>query len=287
MHDQAESLRRQVNQNQQTEAKVVAVVSGKGGVGKSNVSLNFAIALAQKGKKVTIVDLDIGMGNLDIMLGKPTKYSIVDMLESQLTIWDIIEKGPENIQYISGGSGLTSFVKINQSLLDRFTQQLLSLSQENDFILLDLGAGVTEDSIGFILAADEMMVVTTPEPTSMTDAYSMIKFVTLKDYSKPMYLIINKIDTKEEGSQTFSNLHRVSKQFLDKELRLLGSLPNDPSVTKAVKAQKPFLIFLPHAGVSTALKTIASHYLGESSRITKTSRFAEKMKAFFRKKTFS
>ncbi|ADC48086.1 hypothetical protein BpOF4_00085 [Alkalihalophilus pseudofirmus OF4] len=262
MNDQAESLRRIVSHSGGPEAKVVAVVSGKGGVGKSNVCLNFALSLIKLDKKVAIIDLDIGMGNLDILMGMQSKRTIVDLLKSEWTIWDIIEKGPEDLAYLAGGSGFSELIELKTEDMERFLTQLKALETEYDYIFLDMGAGVTKEGLKFILAAHEVMVVTTPEPTAMTDAYAMIKYIYLEDETKEIMVIVNRCETSREGEQTASNFKRVTKEFLRKEISVLGSLPDDRSVSRAVKAQKPFVHFDKKSNISKAMREMVLRYTG-------------------------
>ncbi|WP_017727330.1 MinD/ParA family protein [Halalkalibacterium ligniniphilum] len=284
MNDQAESLRRIMNESSQTEAKVIAVVSGKGGVGKSNVSLNFAIALAKRGKRVAVIDLDIGMANLDILMGLQPSYHIVDMIERELTIWDIAEAGPEGIYYIAGGSGLSTLVKLNEEKIQRFLQQLESAAKSFDYIFLDMGAGATAESLQFILAAHEVFVVTTPEPTSITDAYAMVKYIHQQGEDSTLSLLVNRADSKQEGERTAANFQRVVNHFLAKEMRLLGYLPQDHEVIRAVKAQTPFLLFNPKAKSSVAIEDIAAAYLGldKSLEHKGLNSFMSRLRRFFR-----
>lgn len=279
MNDQAENLRRMLNNDPPKDAKVVAVVSGKGGVGKSNVCLNFAISLAQSGKKVAILDLDIGMANLNILMGLSTNYHLMDLLDNQLSIWDIIEEGPAGISYIAGGSGFSSFVELNDEHLHKFFAQLELIGDRFDFIFLDMGAGATKESIEFIMAAHDVFVVTTPEPTAITDAYSMIKFIHLKDDTKPMYLIVNRVDSNSEGQRTVESFKNVAFKFLQKDMKALGSIPNDAAVSKAVKAQVPFVLFDRTAKASKAIAQLASFYIGEKRETpTKYDQFLSKIR---------
>lgn len=286
MTDQAESLRKQMSNEQVTEAKVIAVVSGKGGVGKSNVSLSFAISLAQLGKRVAIFDLDIGMANLDILMGVTAQFHLVHLLESELTIWDVMEEGPGNISYFAGGTGFSSLFQLDQSKLSRFLEQLHAVSKHFDYILLDMGAGATAESMQFVLASHQIFLVTTPEPTAMTDGYAMLKYIHLHDQSKPISLIVNRAESKLEGKQTLDNFARVTKQFLNREIELLGVLPLDEAVTRAVKSQIPFVLFNKHAAVSRAIRQMAETYLGTFMEETdkRSLNFIERMRYLFYKK---
>lgn len=266
MRDQAENLRRLVvSEKSQPDTKVISIVSGKGGVGKSNFSVNFAIGLSQAGKKVVVFDLDIGMANVDILLGLNTKYNIVDMIENDLSIWEIIEIGPENVHFISGGSGFTEIFQLNEVKFNRFVQQLELLHSSFDFIIFDMGAGVSENSLQFILSSNESIVVTTPEPTSITDAYAMLKYLHKLNSDLECRILVNRAESKKEGILTGQNLQRVAKQFLKKDISIIGYLPYDQLVLKAVKRQIPFLLLEPKGEISKNLQKVVSNYLGEQT----------------------
>ncbi len=285
MNDQAKNLRKMLDMasNTEKETKVIAVVSGKGGVGKSNFCLNFAIELKKIDKEVLLFDLDIGMANVDILMGASAKHTIVDMIERELSIWDIIEKGPENLSFIAGGTGLSSMFQLNPRKLSRFLQQLELVNGKYDYIIFDMGAGVSKDSLHYILSANEVFVVTTPEPTSVTDAYAMIKYIQLKDQEIPISILVNRVDSIPEGKKTFENLKLVTNQFLQKEIRLLGIIPDDPTVLKAVKAQIPFVLHSSESKPSKAIQEIVLTYTGEKQDdVTPPfSTFINKFKKYF------
>lgn len=285
MNDQAKNLRRMLDMaNEELKAThVLAVVSGKGGVGKSNFSLNFAIELIKIGKKAIVFDLDIGMANVDILMGISSKYTILDMIENELSIWDIIEEGPEKLSFIAGGSGLNSMFQLNPQKVLRFTQQLELINGKYDYIIFDMGAGVSKNGLQFVLSANEVIVVSTPEPTSVTDAYAMLKHIQIKDRELPISLLINRADSISEGTKTFENLKLVTQQFLQKEVRLMGIIPNDPIVLKAVKAQIPFVLYAPDSKSTRAVKEIALEYTGEKrAEISPPfSMFIKKFKKYF------
>ncbi|KAA0547919.1 MinD/ParA family protein [Bacillus sp. BGMRC 2118] len=266
MRDQAESLRQRLQRmKDRTEAKVIAVVSGKGGVGKSNFSLNFAINLARQQQKVLIFDMDIGMGNIDILMGLSSRGSFVDIFKQGVSIQDIIKEGPEGVDFISGGSGLSTLFKLDSDKLSYFLNQLGKLALDYDYILFDMGAGITEDSLQFLLSVHEIFVVTTPEPTAITDAYSMMKYICTKENNAEFYLIVNRVLSHEEGTSTLKRLSEVMRQFLKKEIVQLGYLPDDRNVNKAVSRQTPFSIFDPKSKVSMAMKEITERYIDGNS----------------------
>lgn len=268
MHDQAESLRKLVSSYESlaNDTKVVSVVSGKGGVGKSNFSVNFAIVLRQAGKRVLLMDLDIGMANADILMGISTRYNIVDMIENQLSIWDIIEKGPGGIAFISGGTGFSKVFQLNERKFNRFVEQLEKLNGGYDYIIFDMGAGVNENSLKFILSSNESIIITTPEPTAITDAYAMLKYLLQLKKDIECKILVNRTDSKKEAIKTGENFKRVARRFLDKEVAFLGYLPNDKLVLKAVKRQVPFILLEPKGRISKNLQEIARLYLQETKK---------------------
>ena len=163
----------------------MAIVSGKGGVGKSNFALNFAISLKKKGHSVLLFDMDIGMGNIDILMGISSTHSIVDFFSKSVSLKELICKVPDSIDYISGGSGLAQLTKITEAQLQSFFDQFSKVLHDYDYVLLDMGAGMSEESLSFILSVDEVIVVTTPEPTSIMDAYAAMKYITVRNHETP------------------------------------------------------------------------------------------------------
>ncbi|MFB1049555.1 MinD/ParA family protein [Paraliobacillus sp. JSM ZJ581] len=261
MLDQATNLRKRINQmNRSKEAKTIAVVSGKGGVGKSNFSLNFAITLSKMNKKVLLFDLDIGMGNIDILMGVQAKQTIVDLYEKELSVYDIMESGPYSLSYIAGGSGLRELFHMGEKKQNFFLNQLDELILKYDYIILDMGAGASLDTMRYVLASDEIIILSTPEPTSMMDAYAMMKHIHYYDHGILMYLLVNQAQSNKEGEQTTKRLQQVMKRFLQKDIIPLGILPKDKVVSKAVLTQTPFSIFDPKAKITRALDELVAQY---------------------------
>jgi flagellar biosynthesis protein FlhG len=284
LEDQAEHLRSIIkNQLSNIQTKTIAVVSGKGGVGKSNFSLNFAISLSKKGHSVLVFDLDIGMGNIDILMGMSSKYSIADFFLNQIPLREMITMVPEGIHYISGGTGLSQMTKISQESFDHFTKQFSLLLRNYDYIIFDMDAGIHEYSLKFILAVDDIIVITTPEPTSITDAYAAMKYITMEDQNIPIYIIVNRAQSEKEGMATFNRISKVLTHFLNKHVTLLGVLPDDQIVPHAVRKQTPFVQLNERAPASKALKRLTEAYCLQDNRpfssYTKVN-FAAKLKRF-------
>jgi flagellar biosynthesis protein FlhG len=254
MSDQAESLRRIVDdlriRNQAAvkvdmpvkRARVITVTSGKGGVGKTNMTVNMAIAMSQLGLRVVILDVDFGLANIDVLFGIVPKYSLVDLIRDERSIFEVLADGPNNIKFLSGGSGVEELVRLDRNQLRKFVSSISLLDKLYDVILIDTGAGLNQNVMSFILAADEVVLVTTPEPTAMTDAYALVKMVAKRDKRKQIRLLVNKADSAREAEDVLSKLSAVSEKFLSLKLEKLGYILYDDAVTKAVRQQKPFLL---------------------------------------------
>lgn len=265
MNDQAEALRLLVKQQELREegrtTRVVTVTSGKGGVGKSNFSLNFALSLQRLGKKVLVFDADIGMANIDVLMGVTSSYNLYHLLKQEKTIWEIVQEGPEGLNFIAGGSGFKDLLDLSAEQLDGFADEINKLHGQYDVILFDTGAGLSKETVKFITAAQETIVVTTPEPTSITDAYALIKMVKGMDVDVHFKLIVNRASDFREGKQTADKINLVAQRFLQSELPSLGIVPDDPNVSKAVKRQVPFTVAYPGSEASIAVERIARQFL--------------------------
>jgi len=286
MNDQAAVLREKVlkkHQNSLRNCKTIAVLSGKGGVGKSNLSLNLSLALTKKKQRVLLFDMDIGMGNIDILIGQTASYTMVDLLEKKLSIQQIIKKGPQDLAYVAGGTGISSVFEWSPSDLAHLIQELNSLTNQYDYMIFDMGAGMSESVLKFLKAVDEMIVVTTPEPTSITDAYAAIKLAASYSVSATVRLIINKTLSDKEGNETYERFNRAVQQFLNISISLLGIVPNDQAVQKAVNRQMPFLLQNPASKASISLIEMVSILIPQDNRITAKNEgmFIRRLKRFF------
>ncbi|KZE09626.1 MinD/ParA family protein [Priestia aryabhattai] len=286
MNDQAAVLREKVlkkHQNSLRNCKTIAVLSGKGGVGKSNLSLNLSLALTKQKQRVLLFDMDIGMGNIDILIGQTASYTMVDLLEKKLSIQQIIKKGPEDLAYVAGGTGISSVFEWSPSDLAHLIQELSSLTNQYDYMIFDMGAGMSESVLKFLKAVDEMIVVTTPEPRSITDAYAAIKLAASYSVSAPVRLIINKTLSDKEGNETYERFNRAVQQFLNISISLLGIVPNDQAVQKAVNCQMPFLLQNPTSKASVSLIEMVNILIPQDNRITAKNEgmFIRRLKRFF------
>ena len=257
MNDQAEMLRKIVNMktgNQEIDAsdaspekkaRVLTVTSGKGGVGKTNISVNLALALSGMGLKVVILDVDFGLANIDVLFGIVPKYTMLDLIHDEKSIFEVLTDGPDNIKFLSGGSGVEELIRLDRKKLRKFVTSIGLLDKLFDVIIIDTGAGLSQNVMSFIMAADEVLLVTTPEPTAITDAYALVKMVSRRDKKKRINILVNKADSVREADEIAKKLCVVSEKFLSLRLLKLGYILYDDNVTKSVKMQRPFSLVNP------------------------------------------
>lgn len=269
MEDQASELRAMlgksspyanntgVGSNQPHKTRVIAVTSGKGGVGKSNISVNLAIAFAQTGKKVVLIDGDLGMANVNVLLGITPKSNLLDVLNKKKKMNDIILNTELGIQIIAGANGFSTIANLTDEQRDFFAEEFTTLSSF-DIIIIDTGAGVSENVLRFIEAADEAYVVTTPEPTAITDAYGLIKIIATEFANSQivMKLIVNKVHSADEGKRIAERIITIVAQFLNAPVEYLGFIYDDSVVTSSVLRQKPFMVSQPNSKAAMCIKHI-------------------------------
>ncbi len=237
-------------------SRVITVTSGKGGVGKTNVAVNLAVSLSEYGFKVIILDADFGLANIDVIFGIVPQFTLVDVINNRKNILEILTEGPRNLKFISGGSGVEQLAKLDKSQLDKFVENISLLDKLADYIIIDTGAGVSENVISFVMAADEVLLVTTPEPTSITDAYALIKMVSNRNKTKPIKLIVNRAETQTEAENILKKLSLVAEKFLSVKLSPLGYVLNDEVVPKSVRMQQPFAIAYPKSNAAKHIRDI-------------------------------
>jgi flagellar biosynthesis protein FlhG len=269
--DQAEQLRKLVKQGgsqQKNLARVITVTSGKGGVGKSSISVNLAIELARMGKRVLIMDVDFGLANIEVMLGIRPEYNLADMMFRGKSLADIVIKGPEGIGFISGGSGIHELTSLTREQIVNLTMRLVELDEMADIVIIDTGAGIADAVLEFVSASTEVLLVATPEPTSITDAYALLKTLYRKsEFSAEntrIKVIANRVTAQNEGRELFEKINLVVKKFLKFGMEYLGDIPQDEQVSKAIIRQKPVVLSAPDSGAGKALRKLATKLSGAS-----------------------
>lgn len=259
MSDQAATLRNLVGESSRF-AKVVTFSSGKGGVGKSNMLCNLSIQLAGLGHRVAIMDMDLGLANLDILLGLSPRFNLGHVMAGQKSLTDIICPGPNDIMFVPGASGVSRMANLRPKERDTLIQKFTELEKMSDLLMIDTGAGLSDNVLQFALASQSLVVVTTPEPTARMDAYALIKTIMSKDASLPVYVILNEVHSPREAELVFNSLLQVCKQHLPKLPIYLGHVPLDLHVSKAVQQRKPFILEYPHCAASKGLTNVSREF---------------------------
>ncbi|MBS5925677.1 MAG: MinD/ParA family protein [Clostridium sp.] len=264
MLDQAENLRRLANKdNSKKKAKIITITSGKGGVGKSNFVVNMGITLHKKGKKVLIFDADIGMGNDDVLMGALPRYNVFDLLKGK-DVNEVVVEGPYGINLLPGGSGINYIENLEEKERLAFIEKLTSLD-EYDYIFIDTGAGINKNVLAFIACSEETIVITTPEPTSLTDAYSLIKATDHFKLINTANVIVNRAFSVKDGEETYNKLKRAVEKFLTIKINYLGSISEDRKLVEGVRAQVPFTILHPKCDASKSIERISNKLIGNAS----------------------
>lgn len=240
-------------------AHTITVTSGKGGVGKTSLVANMAICLAQAGQRVIILDADLGLANIDVVFGIRPKYNLMDVVNGDMNIDEIMVQGPYGIQIIAGGSGVMELADLELEKANRLYDQLRFLEDKTDFLLIDTGAGISKSVVSFCQAADQVVVITTTEPTALVDAFGVIKVLYNKRPDAYVSALVNKVDSPEEGQEIYQRLSKVAKDYLNNfEVHYLGSLKQDRNMHIAVRQQTPLLLFSPMSPVAVDLRKIVS-----------------------------
>jgi flagellar biosynthesis protein FlhG len=247
------------------QSRVLVVTSGKGGVGKTNVTVNLALALSKQNKRTILFDADLGMANVDVILGVSPKASLVDVMEGKKTLTDILVKVNDYLEIVPGGSGMQELANLDQKALDGFLIGLRELEHRADFILVDTGAGISRAVLNFVLAASEVLVVTTPEPTAITDAYGLIKVIDQHNPSACVHLLVNMAETEHEARSVAQKLIMIVDRFLEIEVRYLACLERDPYVVRAVLQQQPFYLAFPNGPATRRINALANLLINDDA----------------------
>ncbi|HUI72890.1 MAG TPA: MinD/ParA family protein [Spirochaetia bacterium] len=239
--------------------RIIAVSSGKGGVGKTNIAINLALAYSQAGKKVIVMDADLGLANVNVVLGVIPRYNLYHLIRKQKTLGEILVETSYGIKIIAGASGFSKIANLTEEERKDFIAELAALSNA-DVLIIDCAAGVSNNVISFIAAADDALIVTTPEPTAITDAYGIIKIIAteIENLDLGLKLVVNRVHSVVEGKKVAERVINIAGQFLNLKVDYLGFVYEDPVVHSSVVRQKPFLVFDPKAKASVCIR----HLLG-------------------------
>ncbi len=274
MSDQASKLRNLVEERADQEAqarqfgelyfgtaketRVIAITSGKGGVGKTNLAVNLAVALQLSGKRVMLIDADIGMANVNLLMGAVTNRSLLDLLKDGVKLEDVVENGVAGVKYISGVAGFEATLNLNRAEQKKLHKKLGRCSEMADIIIIDTGAGLNRNVIEFILAAEEVLLITTPEPTAIADAYAVIKAYSTYTDRKNIKIVVNRIRDELECYEVADKINQTTKKFLNVAVDCLGYIYEDKIVREAVQSQEPFLILNQNSPASRCVIELAT-----------------------------
>lgn len=271
--DQAEKLRNIIklqNNTASRQARIITVTSGKGGVGKSSITVNLAMQFRKQGKSVVIFDADFGLANIEVMFGAIPRFSLADMIYNGKEFKDIIVNGPMDIGFISGGSGITGLGNMTKEQVDYLVYKLKELESLADIIIIDTGAGISDSVLEFVASSAEVILVTTPEPTSITDSYALLKTLChregFKKENSVIKIIANKVSSYEEGRNIFNKLSVVANKFLNLKIEFLGIIPDDSNIAKSIIQQKPISIYSPNSISARAFVKLTENLLNENHK---------------------
>ncbi len=280
--DQATNLRKLVLENRQVKkTRTIAIASGKGGVGKSSLAVSIAIALARHEVSVTLLDADLGLANVNVILGIIPKYNLYHVIKGKKKLKEIVIEVPENIKIIAGASGFHQLANLDAKQRGDFIEAVSELDSD-DYMIIDTGAGVSQNVLSFVLAADEVIVVTTPEPTAITDAYGIIKSIASQAPEKTIKLVVNRVQSVAEGRRVAQRVINIAGQFLNVKVENLGFVYEDMSVPKSVRNQKPFIVSYPKSKASVCVSLIAQRIINRETEEGKASGLPGFFKRLFR-----
>lgn len=242
-------------------AQAIAVTSGKGGVGKSNIAVNLAVAMSTRGLRVCLVDGDLGLANADILCNLSPRLTLEHVMAGQCRLVDAMLLAPGGFRLIPGASGVTRLADMGPSQRQSLLQQLLALDRVADVIIIDCGAGINANVIGLAAAANEVVVTTTPEPTALTDGYAMVKTLLSNSPDSRVRLVVNMAADEAEAEAVFRRINKVTRMFSQRSIEYGGAIPADSSVAEAVRLRVPFVLFAPDDPASQAIRRLAARLL--------------------------
>jgi len=273
--DQAKTLRdlnpvrtNNTQNNVEKATTVYSITSGKGGVGKTAVCANLAYNLASMGKRVLILDADLGLANIDVVFGLSPSYNLNHFFTGEYDLQDIMVDGPLEIKILPAGSGIQNFTRLDSNQKMRLLDGLDSMQNHFDYVLIDTEAGISENVTYFNTAAQEILVVTTPEPTAITDAYALMKLLSTQYHEKKFNLVVNQIRTENDALDVYRKLTMVANRYLDISIDYLGSIPEDRQMIDSIRKQKVISELMPGAKITAAFRQLASRVCTEPSQVT-------------------
>ncbi|MDR0378127.1 MAG: MinD/ParA family protein [Spirochaetaceae bacterium] len=290
MEDQAEKLREMMRNKKAVEkpvsfqdgkrTRIITITSGKGGVGKTNVSVNMALAYARMGKKVVVMDADLGLANVNVMLNLIPKFNLYHVIRKQKTMQEVMVDTEYGISIVAGASGFSKLANLNEEERQEFIDEIESLANA-DIIIVDTSAGVSNNVLDFIAAADDAVIITTPEPTAITDAYGIIKIIAteIDNFDMGLKLVVNRVKSATEAKKVADRMTSIAGQFLNLKVEYLGFIYNDSIVSQAVIRQKPFMVLDPNSRASQCVQHIAGRM--EKSDTRENGGFGNMLKRFF------
>jgi len=272
--DQAGSLRRLMREARRTQT--IAVTSGKGGVGKSNVALNLAILLSAAGNRVALVDADLGLANLDVLLDEEVRGNLSHVITGARRVEQVVVDLPCGVQFVPGASGVAKMASLSEFQRAQLVRELTALEGENDIVVIDTGAGIGPEVLALAASADTTLVVSSPEPPAITDAYAMVKVLIRKEYEGQLGLLVNFAADRHEARATYQRISNVARQFLGARLLDAGYVLADPKVREAVRKRRPFVLEFPRCPASRCLAALAT-------KLCRSSVFLDRKEGFFRR----
>jgi len=259
MYDQAQNLRELMGRSR--DIRVISIASGKGGVGKSSVAVNLAITMSRLGVRVLILDADFGLANVDVMLGITTRLDLSYFLRGERSLQEIIQLGHEGVRFISGGSGVNELINMKEEQLSELLSKIVHIDAHVDYIIMDAGAGVSNTIMQVLLASSETIVISTAEPTSVLDAYALVKTVVKRDASHPLHVLVNKCENKKEALNVQTGFVDVCGKHLGKNINPLGLISYNHDFTNAIKRQVPITVSEPYGATSREIDIVARSIL--------------------------
>lgn len=241
--------------------RILAITSGKGGVGKTNFTINFALALLERGVRVAVLDADLGLANVNVALGMAVRSSLHDVIRGEKTLAEVMLEGPGGLRVIPGGSGVAELANLGDDGRRRLLGQLRELASMADVLLIDTAAGLSKNVLAFAAAAETVIVVTVPEPPAIADAYGVMKALLTGRRDADVRLVVNRTLRAFEGKAVFDKLDLVVRRFLGVRIRSLGQIPDDEVVPACVRLQRPFLLEAPASPASQAVRRLAGEFL--------------------------